>query len=244
MATPKRKPQDKNPAPKTSLAAKARKRRTRTTAAKAVREVASNPPIVADLTHVLLPGFLAYGATRVLQRIAFTLVQKRWPRFGKWAHAAAGVASFTGAWFLAHRIKKLAPFHDGILMGTGIAGIQGVASAVLPTKYNWLLADCRPEDVTPAPAKESTNNTVTASLPAAAAGDEYSYLEEQMDELESSGSRRARTIPPPKSTNKPVAKTMAMAADDDGGDLDPDLLDELEDGEDVDDFYSGAFATN
>jgi hypothetical protein len=192
--------------------------------------------------HVLLPGFGAYAATRVIQRIVYSLVQKRWPKLGKHAHALAGVAGFGGVWFFAHKVKRLAAYHDGIVMGSGVAALHGVASCYLPAKYSWLLADCRPEDVAAAkPATQLLPAPAPQVLPAG--DDEYSYLEGQLDAMENSGSNRARTISAPRSSSRPVASAMRVAAQNSSpsAELDPDLTDALEPGEDVDDLYSGAF---
>src|SRR5678816_1569764 len=72
---------------------------------KETREVRSNPAFLKDMAAVLVPAFLAYAGTRVLQRVVFSIIQKRYPKFGKHAHAISGVAAFGGAYFLAHRIK-------------------------------------------------------------------------------------------------------------------------------------------
>jgi hypothetical protein len=177
---------------------------------------------------VLLPGFGAYAATRVLARIVYNFVQPRWPSLGKHAHALAGVLGFGGTWFFAHKIEKLAPYHDGIVMGSGIAALQGVATAYLPDKYNWLLQDVSPEDVTaPAPAP--------TTQPAAAAGDEYSYLEDQTE------SRRARR------KRRRQQQLQSTQAEDPGNpptqpDQNDDLMSILNDGETPDDLYSGSFS--
>jgi len=233
----KKKQPAENP-PKRGLAANRRRRRARAIAAPAPRKaLRANPPASSDLTHVLLPGFLAYAGTRVLQRIVYSLVQKRWPKWGKHAHAATGLATATAAWFGAHRVSRIAPYHDGVLAGTSIAALHGAAAAWLPAKYNWLLADCKPSDVsapstgTPAPVLETTSS--------ASAGDEYSYLEDMLEETP----RTARSGPPPKASRTPVANAMKVAAANgsDDVDLDPDLMSELGDDEDVDDLYTGPF---
>ncbi len=230
-------------ASKGSLAANRRRRRARKNpdGAPARGNPAANPPIASDFTHVLLPGFAAYAATRVLTRIVYTFVQKRWPKLGKHAAAAAGAASFAGVWFFAHKVKKLAPYHDGVVMGSGVAALHGAAQCYLPKKYSWLLADCQPEDVAPLPAAAQQP---LVSAPSAPAGDEYSYLEAQLDAMEGAGDRRTRIARPPKATKTPVANVMSATGGDASDTLDPDLVDELDDGEDVDDLYSGAFATN
>ena len=234
MAKAKKKPQENEQKPKKSLAANRRRRRAR-----ANPEARANPPMLADLTHVLLPGFGAYGAVRVLQRIVFTLVGKKWPKLAKHAHAATGVLAFGGIWGLGHRVKKLAPFHDAIVMGSGVAAVQGVAQAYLPKKYSWLLADCSTDDLAPAlPATQQT------ALPAATTDvdDEYAYLEEQLGALERGATKGARTVAGVRPKTNPVASNMSLATkgQPDNIELDPDLMEALGD-EEVDDLYTGAF---
>lgn len=204
----------------------------------------ANPPVVSDLTHVVLPAFGAYALTRVFSRIVFSMVQKRWPKFGKHAHAASGVAAFIGAWFLAHRWSRLAKYHDGVIVGTGIAAAQGVAQTYLPAKYNWLLADPKAADVAAAaPAPQQQLLEPTGAYEETGAGDEYDVFEAQLDAIESPRGRN-RTVAPPKATRTPVASAMRAAAhndDDDTSAFDIDLVGELGADEDVDDLYSGAF---
>lgn len=249
MPKPKKSP--KPPAPK-GLAANRKRRKkakrvTTTVTSRTVRTVRANPanpPILADFTNVLLPGFAAYAATRTLARMVFAVVQKRWPRLGKHAHAAAGLLSFGGVWLLGHRIEKLAKYHDGIVMGSGVAALHGVAQAYLPEKYRWLLADPKPSDVAkptsmaPAPAARAP------MLEEPTGGDEFSYLEAQLTELERTGKRKG-TIAAPRPTATPVqsALDVAAAAAQDGSALDLDLSEELG-GEDLDDLYGGSFAPN
>lgn len=220
--------------PSVGLAANRKKRRVRKNPAPP-RAVVANPPALADLTGVLLPGFGAYAATRALQRVVYQIVQRKWPKLGKHAHAASGVAAFAGVWFLGHKIQRLAKYHDGIVMGSGVAAMQGVAQAYLPEKYKWLLSDCKPSDV-----KRALPAPVTASLPATREHDEYGYLDDQLDAIGDLGG----TIDAPRPSRAPVADAMTTAADADESDaeLDPDLAGILGNGEGVDDLYSGSFA--
>jgi hypothetical protein len=219
------------------LAANRRRRRAR---ANPSGGPAANPPITTDLVEVLLPGFGAYAATRVLSRVVYSLVQKRWPKLGKHAAAIAGAAAFGGVWFFAHKVKALAKYHDGVVMGSGVAALHGIASCYLPAKYSWLLADCRPEDV--AAAKSSARMASIEPLDIDGGPiDEYSHLEAQLDEMEDSGSKRPRTVSAPRPSARPVADALRRAADNDSSvELDPDLSEAL-DGESVDDLYTGAF---
>lgn len=239
-----------------SLAQNRKKRRARRNPAAepvARREARANPPVLSDLTHVVLPGFAGYAASRVVQRISFTMVGRRWPRLAKHAHAAAGLLSFGAAWLLAHRWSKLAKYHDGILVGTGVAALHGIAQAYLPQKYNWLLADCKPSDIaatSSGPSLEARQVAMQNSRagapplvgkPMSSAGDEFGYLD---DELEAAASMPFQTVSPPKAVRTPVAAAMKVA---EGNDNDPtstfdaDLADLLEQGESVDDLYSGSF---
>lgn len=191
----------------------------------------ANPPMVSDFTHVILPGFGAYAVTRFLQRIAFTVASKRWPKLAKHIHALSGVAAFGGSWFALHRIKGAAPYHDGILVGSGIAALQGVAQAYLP-KYAWMTSDVT-GSTAPSASVAAKN---AAELPSAAEGDEYSYLEDD------AAPARARTVRAPKGSG--VGATLRMASQATGdkpGQVDTDLMDELGDGETLDDFGGGIF---
>lgn len=184
---------------------------------------ASNPPLGADLMNVVLPGAVAYAGTRVLARIVYSVTAKRWPKFAKHAHALAGVVAAGGAWFGAHRIQRIAHYHDGIVTGAAIAAAQGIAQAYLPAKYRWLLAD--PQATTPA-LTAGQIRTLTAPAPRQAApadNDEYAELERAMGALEESA-------PPVPSGG--------------GGSSDDDLATVLGQGEDPEDLYTGAFAQN
>lgn len=231
----------------TEPVAKRRKKR-RTTLTKIVRstETRTNPagaPRVSDLTQVILPGFAAFSVTKVLQRIVYSVVQKRWPKLGKHAHALSGVLAFGGLWYFAHKVKALANYHDGILIGSGIAAGHGIAQCYLPQKYNWLLADCKPGDVKPiAPPADSGTNQIAEASPTE--GDEYSYLEAQLEEMERGTSKRERVVRGPRGNGRPVAAGMHQATagqDNSNTLLDPDLVEELGN-EAVDDLYTGAFA--
>ena len=195
-----------------------------------------NPPMGQDFVNVLLPGFAAYAATRVLARIVYQLVQKRWPKLGKHAAAISGVASFGAVWLTAHRVQTLAKYHDGVVMGSGIAAFQGLATTYLPDKYKWLIADCKPEDVAPVPAKtEPATAPATQTFqaraemaPAPEPTDEFSYLE---DELQLQGVDVGRRRESPGKEPAPAQQRM--------DDLDDALLGALEtEGDSLDDLYS------
>lgn len=229
--------------PKPSLAANRRKRRARANPARAnpaprERSYSANPPVTQDLVQVILPGFAAYAATRILARIVYSVVQKRWPKLGKHAHAIAGVAAFGGMWFFAHKIKSLARFHDGVLMGSGVAAAHGIAQCYLPQKYNWLLADCKPDDVKPLqalPAPGDQKPLSIAELSPSGIQDEFTaaeiLAERQMN----------RAGGPLKASDTAKVSSQQVAASNSEAEPDDELAQILGDGEDVEDLYSGAF---
>ena len=229
-----------------------RKARSKTKITKAKpREARKTPSMRAawswmgDTGQLLLPAVGGYAATRVIQRVVFNIVQKRWPKLGKWAHALSGVAAFGGVALLGHKVKQLEDYQDGVLIGAGVAAAQGVATAVLPKKYSWLLADCRPEDVVPDPQIPSANDPALQSGPATTAGGGDSYLQDELDAMEGSGSKQARTVAGPKKNSSPVASAMAHASKGQPAAVeDPDLDEMLADNESVDDLYTGSFAMN
>lgn len=198
----------------------------------------SNPPVASDLVNVVLPGFGAYAATRAVARMAYALTAKRWPKLAKHVHAATGLVTAGGLWFLGHRWERIAKYHDGMIMGASVAALQGVAGAYLPKKYRWILADPQASEYRP-----------VAMLPAAPAaaqaaeddlGLDDSFLERQLRALEGRGG----TIAAPRPGTNPVQQDLDAAAATGDQILDPDLQDLLVDGEGLDDLYTGSFTPN
>lgn len=102
-----------------------------------------NPPPMTDLAEVILPGFAAFAAARVVTRMATVQISKRYPKAGRHAGAIASVGSFVAAWFGAHRIRYLAKYHDAIVIGTGLAAMQSLVQLYLP-KLGAALGDPGP----------------------------------------------------------------------------------------------------
>jgi hypothetical protein len=140
----------------------------------------ANPPLLKDATEVILPGFASYAGTRLLARIVYTIIQKKYPKAGKHAAAGASVAAFAAVWFGAHRIKRLEKYHDGMVMGSAIATIGTLVRTYL-SKYGWIIADYRPEDVKALPAQ------APAALPEPELDDEdeFSWLEGETEVAQS-----------------------------------------------------------
>lgn len=211
-----------------SLAHNRKKRRARKNPSPASSATA-NPPIAADIVHVILPGFAAYAATRVLSRVVFAIVAKRWPKLGKHAAVLAGLASFGSMWFFAHKVKMLAKYHDSILMGSGIAAGQGVVATYLPVKYSWLLTDPRAEDLAPVAPKMVAQPHVSDLSPSGVV-DEYTAMEIAAE-------RKLNRVRPSSASAEPP-----IIADNESVELAPDLQGVLEQGETADDLFTGGFA--
>ena len=103
-----------------------------------------NPPLASDLMEWIGPGFAAFAASRLLTRIAATELAKRKPSLGKHAGAAAAVATFLAAWFLANRWKAIAKYQMPLIVGSGLAALQSVVQLYLP-KLGVLVADATPQ---------------------------------------------------------------------------------------------------
>lgn len=166
-----------------SIAANRRKRRARRKRKNAAHMV-MNPPVGRDIAQAVVPGFAAYGATRLLSRIVYTVVQKRWPKVGRHAGALSSVLAATAAWLGAHRIKQLKEYHDPIVIGASIAALQTVFRTYVP-RYGWIVSDYRPDDlpgqnpkqIGPADEEEELDQALKDYM----AEDEYSHLEREVE---------------------------------------------------------------
>ncbi len=165
---------------KKGLAGYRKRRRRRSNPSTAVAR-RSNPGIFADAKDAIVPGFAAYAGTRFLSRIVFMLISKRWPKAGKHAAAASSVIAFAGAWLLAHKMKRLSKYHDGIVVGSGIAAISTVARTYLP-KYGWIVADYGVNDYTGSAPPSTPPDELDEPEPS---GDEFDHYEAELAALES-----------------------------------------------------------
>lgn len=206
-----------------------RKRRAKEPAPRA----RSNPPFKHDFVAGIAPAFLAYGATKLLARIVGVLVSRRFPRAGRHLAAISSVAAFGAAWFGAHRWKRLQPYHWPIVIGSGVAALQAVAQTYVP-KYGWILSDWTPADQAALPAAAPG-----AAAPALApAGDEFSYLEA---ELEGTGAEEAAMTSPTTAYTPTPNATALTPAEQKVYDQAVDGLDGVLGDDDADDL--GALAT-
>lgn len=103
-----------------------------------------NPPLATDVMEWVGPGFAGFAVARFTTRIAATQIAKRKPRLGKHAGAAAAIAAFLAAWFLANRWKAISKWQMPIVVGAGLAAIQSLIQLYIP-KLGWMVSDATPE---------------------------------------------------------------------------------------------------
>ncbi|MDP2607277.1 MAG: hypothetical protein Q8S00_32470 [Deltaproteobacteria bacterium] len=131
-----------------------------------------NPPLGADMTELIIPGFVAYAGTRLLARIVHSLAKKRFPNGGKHVAVLSSLAAAGGTWLIAHRIPQVEKYHTPATIGASIAAAQTVVQTYFP-KYGWMVADL-PNDTT---GSALTSGSVKAMLPPPPASDDDDILD-------------------------------------------------------------------
>ncbi len=189
----------------------------------------ANPAVTNGLGHQVMDvvkpigvGAIGYGGTRLVQRLAWTLTVKRRPRWAKHVHAAAGVLTFGALMFAGRKIKAIEPHLEPALIGSGVAAVQGVVTAYLP-RFAWITGDPKLSELEPGgrPAQQLEAGPE-------AQGD---YLEEALAAYEQPG----RKLRPAEQTMQVVAAATGDNA------MEAQLLEELGNGEELDDLYGGIF---
>lgn len=123
-----------------------------------------NPPLGTDIVEYIVPGFAAFAGTRFLTRVASTQIAKRWPKYAKHAGALASVGAGVAAWFGAHRIKFLEPYHHAIVVGSAIATAQSLIQLYVPM-LGWIVSDASPELGAAAVAGGGTASSLVSAAP-------------------------------------------------------------------------------
>lgn len=169
-------------------------------------------------------GAVGYGGTRLVQRLAWTLAVKRRPRWAKHVHAAAGILTFGVLAAAGRKVRAMEPYLEPVLIGSGIAAVQGVVTAYLP-RFAWLTADPRRSEL------DAGDQPAQIEPGQQAQGQYDDYLEQQLQEYERPG-RKLR----------PVQQTMQVVAAATGDtSIDQQIMEDLGHGEAVDDLYGGIF---
>jgi hypothetical protein len=125
-----------------SKAAKKRAKRSRGNP-EAMITATANPPLFTDLAEFVVPGFGGYAATRLLARITYTQLSKKWPKASPHVAAGSSVLAFLAAWYLLHRIDRLKKYHTPATVGAAIAALQTIVQTYLP-KFGWIVSDFQP----------------------------------------------------------------------------------------------------
>lgn len=135
--------------------------------------------IVAEATEVLGPALASYIATKFVSRVAYTLVQRKWPKLGKHAGAIASAAMFGGVYYGTGRINALKNYESPIVVGAAVAAGANIARTYLPAKYAWIAADYKAADVAKAPVDSKTGEPLPAQTAPGdlSSMDEYDLLE-------------------------------------------------------------------
>ena len=149
--------------------------------AKKTNALVENPPILEDITDIILPGIGSYAASRIVGRVAYTVAKKKSPTFGKHAGAVAPAAFLLALWFLVHKVKRLEKYHGPALIGASIGAIQALLQTYLPS-YGWILNDYHLDDVLPQASKDQQLAAPQSAGQIEIGGDDFDALSEGTSE--------------------------------------------------------------
>lgn len=128
-----------------------------------------NPGLSRDFMDLVLPGFASFAAARFTTRMVTLAIAKKWPKLAHHAGAIASVGVFAGGYYGAHKISALSKYHEGIMLGTGVATMATLLQTYVPA-MGWIIAEVAPAELAP---------------PAPAAGeladDEWGYANDAFD---------------------------------------------------------------
>lgn len=99
-----------------------------------------NPPAITDIVDFVVPGFAGYAGTRLVSRVAYGALMKRWPKLAKHGSVLSTFGAAGLAWLMVHRIHRLRTYHTPVVVGASIAAIQTAVQAYVP-KYGWIVSD-------------------------------------------------------------------------------------------------------
>jgi len=114
---------------------------------------ATNPPLVEDVTMMILPGLGSYAATRLTGRLLRAFLEKRLPKVAPHLGPVGNLGAFVALWFAAHKVRRLQRYHTPIVVGAGIALVQAIIQTYLPRL--GLLLDAAPVQTVATPQATS-----------------------------------------------------------------------------------------
>lgn len=93
-------------------------------------------------------GFAGYAVTRLLSRVAYSLVVKRFPRLAD--HIAVGVSAggAVGIYLTTRYWERASAYQEPAMVGAGVALLQVVVQTYLP-KFGWVVSDLDPGQYEP-----------------------------------------------------------------------------------------------
>lgn len=84
-------------------------------------------------TTYIAPAVAGYATTRIVGKLVRNYVEPKYPKFGAASNIAASVGTLFGLWYLTSKVKSLSNYQAGVLAGSGIAAIQSLLTAIMPS---------------------------------------------------------------------------------------------------------------
>jgi hypothetical protein len=166
--------------PKSTIARRKRRRKNAAASTKAATELATS----------VGAGFAGYAATKLIGRMAYSQIIKKFPKFAKHGGVLASAAGAAAAYLGSKHWDKVAEHHDAITIGAGIAVLQSAARTYAPKKYAWIVSDYSEDQykskgkVTIAPPEEDFTAPVLPDAPEAISDFDLDRLLAENTELE------------------------------------------------------------
>lgn len=114
-----------------------------------------------EVGELVLPAFAGYAGGRLISRVAYVQLSKKYPRAAKHLAAGASAAAVLATYFALPRVKKFASYQVPATLGAAIASLQTLVQTYLP-KFGWMVSDYR--------NGLTTSMSTPAAIPAAATG--------------------------------------------------------------------------
>jgi hypothetical protein len=96
-----------------------------------------------EIGEFVLSGFAGYAGTRLLARVVYTQLMKKWPKGSRHFSVLSTGAAFAGAWYATKYVKQLEKHRVPATVGAGIAALQSVIQTYVP-KFGWIVSDYQP----------------------------------------------------------------------------------------------------
>ncbi len=123
-----------------------------------------------DMAIQVGSAFAGYGGSRVVARLLYTALRKKYPRLAPWSGSGAAAMVFLAIWLGGSKVKSLQKYHTALTIGAGIALLQNVIRTWIP-KLGLLVGDYQQDSTTPAalPPQQNRQAVAPAQIDAATA---------------------------------------------------------------------------